>query len=348
MTPPRPLPVRPASPAVRRPPVRRRKARLWARPANVPRTWRTVDDGAVWKPLPPPHVFDLWITVLSSRGIPYRLTGRGNKLRLYVPALLERLARAELEAMRAEGRKAQPAPIPLPVHDNAHWVLVLLLLLALWHGVRVHWGLLSDLPGLPRLDPEAWTQRGALDVFRVRVLGEWHRAVTALTLHADSQHLFGNMLFGAPFLILLCRRAGLGLGVLLALLAGALGNVGNAFYRPYGHVSLGFSTALFGTVGVLSGLMALHGWEKRGETATLSWRRGVLLLAAGTGILAMLGTDGERTDYAAHLFGLLAGFGVGGAAGWLLRRLGEPSRPAQFLFGLASAGALWLCWRFAL
>lgn len=48
---------------------------------------------------------------------------------------------------------------------------------------------------------------------------EWYRCVTALTLHADSQHLFGNVLFGAPFLILLCRRVGLGLG-LFSYLAG--------------------------------------------------------------------------------------------------------------------------------
>ena len=189
-------------------------------------------------------------------------------------------------------------------------VLALLLLLILWHGVRMHW---FSLPGLPRLDPEEWTRLGALDVFRVRVFGEWYRCVTALTLHADSRHLFGNVLFGAPFLILLCRRVGLGLGVFLVLLAGTFGNVLNTLYRQSAHVSLGFSTALFGTVGALSGFMALQGWDKRDGAGKLSWRRGVLLLAAGTGILAMLGTEGENTDYAAHLFGLLSGFIVGGA-----------------------------------
>ena len=352
MTPPRPfrpLPVRALSgpsAAPRRTP-RRSRTRLRPRPAGAPLYWRMVDDGAA--PLPPPHLFDLWITALASRGIPYRTAGRGTKMRLYVPVLLERLARAELEAMRAESRKPRPIPAPIPTHDNAHWVLTFLLLLALWHGVRVHWGFLPDLPGAPRLDAEAWVQKGALDVFRTRALGEWYRTVTALTLHADSQHLFGNMLFGAPFLILVCRRAGLGLGLFLTLLAGAFGNVCNALYRPYGHVSLGFSTALFGTVGVLSGLMALQGWGKtRDETNALSWRRGILLLAAGTGVLAMLGTDGNRTDYAAHLFGLLSGFSVGGVAGWLLRRTGEPSRRAQAGFGVLSGAILWLCWRAAL
>ncbi|MEI3479606.1 MAG: hypothetical protein V8Q84_11555 [Bilophila sp.] len=69
--------------------------------------------------------------------------------------------------------------------------------------------------------------------------------MTALALHADSQHLFGNMLFGAPFLILVCRRAGSPRPLPDAAGRGAR-RVCNALYRPYGHVSLGFSTALSG------------------------------------------------------------------------------------------------------
>ncbi len=336
--------LRPTASAPARRPPRRRKARLRVRPNSVPLFWRMIDDGEKRPTLPPPHLFDLWITVLASRGIPYQLAGRGNKLRLYVPALLERQARAELEAMRAES-VPRPVAVEPPARNNAHWVLALLLLLILWHGVRMHW---FSPPGLPRLDPEEWTRIGALDVFRVRIFGEWYRCVTALTLHADSRHLFGNVLFGAPFLILLCRRVGLGLGVFLILLAGTFGNVLNTLYRQSAHVSLGFSTALFGTVGVLSGFMALQGWDKRDGAGKLSWRRGILLLAAGTGILAMLGTEGENTDYAAHLFGLLSGFSVGGAASGLVRRTGLPSRRTEILFGLAAAGLLAICWRLAL
>lgn len=118
---------------------------------------------------------------------------------------------------------------------------------------------------------------------------------------------------------------------------------------PRRHISLGFSTALFGTVGVLSGFMALQGWGSRtqSDTGKLSWRRGILLLAAGTGILAMLGTEGDKTDYAAHLFGLLSGFIVGGAAGWISRRT-APSPVINTLLGLSAAGLVVLCWRLAL
>lgn len=319
------------------------------RPYSVPRFWRIIDDGEKRPTLPPPHLFDLWITILASRNIPYLLTGRGNKLRLYVPALLERQARSELEAVLAESRKPRPAYVEPPTHNNAHWVLSVLLLLILWHGVRMHWGFLAHLPGLPDLPSEEWSRLGSLDVFRVKAFGEWYRCVTALTLHADSQHLFGNVLFGAPFLILLCRRVGLGLGLFLILLAGTFGNALNAWYRPAGHISLGFSTALFGTVGVLSGFMALQGWGSRTQSdiGKLSWRRGILLLAAGTGILAMLGTEGSNTDYAAHLFGLLSGFIVGGAASRILRRT-APSPIINALLGLSAAGLTVLCWKLAL
>ncbi len=348
-------PARPSASSRPRPPVSPKRAarrsprtRFRLRPQNVPPYWRLVDDGEKRPSLPSWPLVDLWVTVLASRGIPCLLAGRGNRLRIYVPPLLERQARFELRAVQDESQKPSPPYVEPPVHNNAHWVLFLLLLLVLWHGVRMHWGFLPTL-GLPNLSSEIWSARGELDVFRVRALGEWYRCVTALTLHADSQHLFGNVLFGAPFLILLCRRLGLGFGLFLILLAGSLGNALNALYRPLGHISLGFSTALFATVGVLSGFMALQGWGSRTHDAgKLSWRRGILLLAAGTGVLAMLGTEGSNTDYAAHLFGLLSGFMVGGAASGVTRRTGQPSRRTDTLLGFAAAALLVLCWRLAL
>lgn len=360
----------------------RRKRPLYPRPAGISRYWRLVNDGQPRRGVPPPHLLDLWITILASRGLPCRLAGRGNRLRLYVPALLETISRAELAAVAEESRNPVPQQPEPPARHNAHWVLLTLLALICWHGVRMHWGLATFLPGLPDMTPETWLDLGALDVFRVSRLHEWYRCVTALTLHADSQHLFGNVLFGAPFLILLCRRIGFGSGLALVVLAGTLGNGLNVLYRPADHVSLGFSTALFGTVGVLSGFLALQGWRlhkpdtgKRtgmppdaidatastlphAETVlhdtpalrdTLSWRRGILLLAAGTGILAMLGTEGVRTDYAAHLFGLLAGFCTGGVYSILLHRTeGALSQTTERLLGLAAVVVVIGAWRLAL
>ncbi|MFQ9491056.1 MAG: rhomboid family intramembrane serine protease [Bilophila wadsworthia] len=291
--PPRHLsPTRQATPPSRRPPLRRRKLRLWMRPYSVPRFWRMIDDGEKRPTLPPPHLFDLWITILASRNIPYLLTGRGNKLRLYVPALLERQARSELEAVLTESRKPRPVYIEPPTHNNAHWVLSVLLLLILWHGVRMHWGFLAHLPGLPDLPSEEWSRLGSLDVFRVKTFGEWYRCVTALTLHADSQHLFGNVLFGAPFLILLCRRVGLGLGLFLILLAGSFGNALNAWYRPAGLSASASAPARWACFP--DSWPFKDGAAERRAIPESSPAQSILLLAAGTGILAMLGTEDKR------------------------------------------------------
>lgn len=319
--------------------------RLEQRPAGIPRFWRRVDDnlfpvhaGTLFPALPAAahegpalkrrassRQLDLWLTVLSAGGIPFRVgEGRGAARRagemVYVPPLLERRAQADLTAVAAE--RPGRALAPEPIRRNAHWVLALFLALVVWHGLRVGWWEALTPASAPR-----WIEAGAADVFRILRRHEWYRAITALTLHGDSGHLFANVLFGAPFLALLCRRVGLGPGLALALCAGALGNILNSLYQPLGHSSIGFSTALFGSAGALSGLTAARGVRSPGGRV----RQAVLPLAVGVGVLAMLGAEGGATDYGAHIFGLAAGLVLGGAAG--LARM--PARRAG-----AGAGAL--------
>ena len=69
------------------------------------------------------------------------------------------------------------------------------------------------------------------------------------------------------------------------------------------HQSVGFSTAVFAAIGLLSGLQEQHS----------RWALFKLLvpIGAGIGLLAMLGTGGERTDLGAHLFGFVCGLMIG-------------------------------------
>ncbi len=89
--------------------------------------------------------------------------------------------------------------------------------------------------------------------------GEWWRAVTALGLHADAVHLAGNMVFGIVFGFLAGELLGWGLAWFGMLLAGALGNALNAFVQAPGHTSIGASTAVFATLGIL----AAYTWKRR-------------------------------------------------------------------------------------
>jgi membrane associated rhomboid family serine protease len=171
--------------------------------------------------------------------------------------------------------------------------------------------------------------------------GELWRSVTALTLHADLRHVIANAVSGTLFVGAVCGMLGFGLGGALVLLAGAAGNLANAVFHGTHHVSVGASTAVFGAVGVLSALMFVA--RRRREPRK---RRAWLALGAGLALLAMLGTSGERVDLWAHLFGWLAGVGVGLPIATGVTRAPGPKLQASLC--AASLCALAYCWMAAL
>jgi membrane associated rhomboid family serine protease len=238
-----------------------------------------------------------WLLVLSACGIPFRLHHFDGRDHIYVPALLVGKARAELGAFADEPRR-QRARTHRPLHDAWLPACLFPLLLILWNG----WshGLLPLVGGVPAR--AAIDSLGALDAVRVRIYGEWYRTVTALVLHADTAHLLGNVAFGMLFLAFSARLVGAGRAVWLTMLGGALANGAAVLLRSAAVTSIGFSTALFATIGLQSGYMACTGWRRN---------RYLLPLAGGAGLLAMLGTEGVNTDYLAHVTGLLSGTALG-------------------------------------
>jgi membrane associated rhomboid family serine protease len=171
-----------------------------------------------------------------------------------------------------------------------------------------------------------WVERGRADAARI-VSGEWWRAATALTLHADAAHAIGNAVALGVLLAVLARRLGPALAAWLALAAGIAGNVVTALVTRSGHISVGASTAVFGALGTLSALQVPE-------------RRAWLTLSAGVALLGLLGS-GERADLFAHLFGFT--FGV--VEGLALRTATPPRRsflqPAVALASLAPMAVAW-------
>jgi membrane associated rhomboid family serine protease len=187
-----------------------------------------------------------------------------------------------------------------------------------------------------------WFSQGAVSGIQILENGQWYRLVTALTLHADVVHLVGNVITGGVLVHFLCRLLGHGLGWFLILASGTLGNFINILMHGNTHNSVGFSTAIFGTIGILSGYQAV---SKR----SAALKEILLPLAAGAGLLAFLGAGGERTDLGAHFFGLLAGAGLGALLVFLpSQRILINKASLQTNLFIASLTIITLCWWLAL
>jgi rhomboid protease GluP len=272
--------------------------------------------------------------VLSAIGIAAQTAWDGEAWLLLVPQDDAQNARTQLTRYSRENppRRALPAE---PLSPDA------------WLGSAFYLGVLLLVATLAARAVFAvdWWDAGALVTPAVRS-GEWWRALTALTLHADLAHLLGNLGFGAVFGYFAAQLLGPGVAWLTIVGAAAAANYGNAWIQPLSHSSVGASTAVFAALG----LLAAYAWRRRrAEGGRWAFRWAPLI--AGVVLLAFTGTGGERTDVMAHL----TGFVFGAAAGWLHAgrsptRQRRESRGGQVIAGLgalaALAGAWWLALTF--
>jgi len=151
---------------------------------------------------------------------------------------------------------------------------------------------------------EFYYERGVLSTQKI-LDGEWWRAITALTLHADFQHFAMNAVFGSIFIYVLSYMTGTQFALSLTVISGFYGNLINAFLHKYDFRSLGFSTAVFGTLGLLVG-MQLFGKYRLEKSAQKVVIISTLLF------FSLFGIGTEHVDTGAHLFGLITGAVIGG------------------------------------
>jgi membrane associated rhomboid family serine protease len=278
----------------------------------------------------------LWALVLDARGVPCCLLQPVPGLwELQVPE--EQLARACAELTRYEEKNRNWPPLPpppRPLAENTLATLSVLVLLATFYNI-VRLDLL--LPGGIRPD---WLAAGSAQAERI-LAGDWWRVITSLTLHRDVAHLLGNLTIGGVFVFLLCRELGSGLAWSLILAAGTLGNLVNAWLQPASHNSVGASTAVFGTVGILASLSMVryrHQLQKRRA----------LPVAAAMALLVLLGSEGKDTDLGAHFFGFCAGTLLGLLTELLISRRGYPSALLNALLALSAGLLVAVAWLTAL
>ena len=271
---------------------------------------------------------DEWAVVLAAAGIPHWLRRRLDGWAVIVPAddaasALASLAAYDEESSR-EGTSRRDETISSRPMTIVGAVVALLLI-----GFFAITG--------PRVARSVWFERGSADATRM-MAGEWWRAITALTLHADAPHLAGNAAATVVLMTAVCWYLGPGVGLWLLLLAGAGGNAVTAAVHGGDHVSVGASTATFGAIGILAALRIIAG--RAGAGGRRSW----VVVAASLALLALLGT-GPHADLLAHLFGFLLGGALGLIAALTIRWV--PPAPVQWLLVAAAGAAVVGAWRVA-
>ncbi len=199
-----------------------------------------------------------------------------------------------------------------------------------------------------------WKRAGAVNGEAIRE-GELWRAVTALTLHADAEHLISNLFFGALFLGLLHQVVGAARSWSVLVFAGAAGNLVNALVVGDDLRSLGASTAVFAALGALTAVQ----WSRKVETRSGRAKRWIPLIA-GVLLLGWNGMGGvshdpwigiqrppdDNTDIGAHVAGFLCGL-VAGALLWRRREWLDASPLAQHLLAWAPPLTVITAWGLA-
>jgi membrane associated rhomboid family serine protease len=269
-----------------------------------------------------------WELVLVAQGLSPSVHQTSDGILLSVPEKELERALASLSAYERENpAKLAERDEPIAPAAPLAGTLVAAMLLVFFF-LTVSWN-----PSVP------WFERGSADADRI-LRGELWRTVTALTLHADLVHVLSNAIATAVFLGAVYGTLGVGLGSAVVLLAGAGGNLANALLHGSSHVSVGASTAIFGSVGLLGSF----GMVRRRRTTP--GRRAWLPVAAALALLAILGTGGQRVDILAHLFGFL----LGGVLGILFAFVAPdpPRQGVQWLCGFTALALLIYCWTLAL
>lgn len=268
--------------------------------------------------------------VLTAAGIPFQIVDEYASCALLVPA--EFSARAMDEIIQYDDENPPPVAIktePLVSHNAIPGLVAYAFIICAVAIIADFAPFASD-----------WYTSGRVDGVLIRG-GEWWRTITALTLHADLEHLIGNLAFGIMFGFFAGRLLGSGVAWCSIVVAAATGNVLNTLLLESTHRAIGASTAVFAALGVVAGFV----W--RGKLmAQDRWPYRIGPIVGGFALLMYTGTGGEKTDIGAHLMGFLCGLIAGMLLVAVRQRL--PEQRLQIATGLAALALIVGAWTAAI
>jgi rhomboid protease GluP len=277
-----------------------------------------------------PNIADEWLLVLTAEGFSPEVYPTPPGFAVTVPNEQSEMAFVILSEYEKENSSNRREPHIRPDPPRFEAGLAVAAVIVIFHTLTV--GLFRDVP---------WLGRGSADASKL-IHGQLWRAVTALTLHADFGHAFGNALAAALLFSALASVLGWGVSLMIVLVTGAVGNLVNAYFHAPPHVSIGASTAIFAAVGLFGSIATFRNRQLAEPRRRSLWAPP----AAAIALLCLLGTTGERVDVLAHLLGFVSG-ALGGVviAGLVFA---PPDLCVQVICGSAAAALLVGCWIAAL
>jgi membrane associated rhomboid family serine protease len=279
--------------------------------------------------------------VIAAMGSPHWIERDGREYVLLVEETMRARAAAAVAEFNREERDRPRSPRLDPLRIPKPAVMAALATMAVCYRLQM-------------IAPPALVERGVAADGAIRA-GEWWRVFTALTLHGGIEHIVSNISLAVFALAFVLWRFGVGAGLLGTVLGGGLGNLLNAYaHVAKAHHSIGSSTALFASLGLLTG----------GELAARLMHRATrtgwhlfVPIGAGLAFLALFGGGGTNRDGApapdagtvdvmAHLFGLAAGILLG-AVFFVTGMRGGAPRWVQSACGATAIGLLVVPWLLA-
>lgn len=276
--------------------------------------------------------------VLQALNIPHGMQADGMGWSLWVHGQYIEPALAELRLYEDERKteRLRPAEGPRVQSLGREGVLAFVFLMVLFYPAG-QYGLFGwNFWNAGRMDSQAV------------LAGDWWRPITALFLHADLGHLVANLFFGALFATLTSHLLGAGITWAATLAAGALGNTLTTFVHGPGHLAIGASTAVFGTLGIFTFYEWVRRRRQRLRMTQTQRLRIVAPLFGGAvllGWLGMGGGDGEqRVDVLSHVTGFVAGSVLGALMAWRdwPERLPARSQSIAAIAAMVVATAAWI------
>jgi membrane associated rhomboid family serine protease len=135
--------------------------------------------------------------------------------------------------------------------------------------------------------------------------GEWWRALTATTLHADLGHLAMNSVFGILLLGVAMGRFGSGLTLLATSICGFLANLVPLLWREDRVSGLGASGVVMAALGLLAADATFQYWRRKQPPRLIA--EGI---AGGFMLFVLVGVS-PGSDVATHTAGLVGGLVLG-------------------------------------